>query len=446
MDIISILFCLSPCLDHITLRRLAVIVTAILVMPDKVTMLGISRWTEEGGSYRTIQRFFETKIDWAKVQWFLIRNHLKNVPGVILLTGDETVTSKSGKRTHGIGRFFSSIYNKPIPGVCHLQLSLTSVEEETSYPLITEQMQQPAKTKSSKPKPSKSKSKRKAKRKARNKGGRPKGSRNQNRRDVEFTESQKVLQTSITKALSLIGDALQLVYFVYDGALGHNSGVQLVRQCGLHIISKLRHDSALFFPYDGPYSGRGPRKKYGEQLDYANIPDHYLKSSTVEDGIRTDIYQMSMRHKKFADLLNVVIIVKTNLETFKTAHVVLFSSDLELVWDKLIKYYSLRFQIEFNFRDAKQYWGLDDFMNIKEQQVCNAANLAFFMVNVSHILRHLPEFSGMSIIDLKAWFRAGKYVRETLKLLPQIPEGVSIQSIANQVAALGRINTPESVV
>ncbi len=64
MDIImSLLFCLSPCLDHTTLRRLAVIVTAILSMPDRVTMLGMSRWTDKGGSYRTVQRFFKTNID-----------------------------------------------------------------------------------------------------------------------------------------------------------------------------------------------------------------------------------------------------------------------------------------------------------------------------------------------------------------------------------------------
>ena len=403
-------------------------------------MLGMSRWTDKGGSYRTIQRFFKTKIDWAKVQWFFIRFHLRATPGIILLTGDEVVTPKSGKQTYGLGRFFSSIYNKPIPGLCHLQLSLTSVEEEKSYPLITQQMKQSEKAKSKK---SKSKSKGKSKK---NKNGRPKGSRNKNRRDVEFTESQNVLQVNIKKALTLIGDALQLAYFVYDGALGHNGGVQLVRQCNLHLISKLRYDSALFFPYNGPYSGKGPYKKYGDKLDYANIPKRYLKSSTVEDGIRTDVYQMTMRHKKFADLLGVVIIFKTNLKTLKTARVVLFSSDLELASDKLIKYYSLRFQIEFNFRDAKQYWGLDDFMNIKEQQVYNAANLAFFMVNISHILRHHPNFSGMSIIDLKAWFRAGKYVRETLKLLPQIPEGVSIQSIADKVAALGRVNELKSVV
>ena len=40
------------------------------------------------------------------------------------------------------------------------------------------------------------------------------------------------------------------------------------------------------------------------------------------------------------------------------AHVLLFSSDLELAQGTLVDYYSLRFQIEFNFRDAKQFWGL----------------------------------------------------------------------------------------
>ena len=79
-----------------------------------------------------------------------------------------------------------------------------------------------------------------------------------------------------------------------------------------------------------------------------------------------------------------VIILKTNLETQAQAHVILFSTDLELAYDKLIKFYSLRFQIEFNFRDAKQYWGLEDFMNVKEDRVTNAANLSFFMVNLSH--------------------------------------------------------------
>ena len=47
----------------------------------------------------------------------------------------------------------------------------------------------------------------------------------------------------------------------------------------------------------------------------------------------------------------------------------------------------LRFQIEFNFRDAKQYWGLEDFMNVTPTGVTNAANLSLFMVNVAYSLR-----------------------------------------------------------
>ena len=33
-------------------------------------------------------------------------------------------------------------------------------------------------------------------------------------------------------------------------------------------------------------------------------------------------------------------------------HVLLFSTDLELDYKKMVDFYSLRFQIEFNFRDA----------------------------------------------------------------------------------------------
>ncbi len=77
------------------------------------------------------------------------------------------------------------------------------------------------------------------------------------------------------------------------------------------------------------------------------------------------------------------MIVKTNLKKQKVGHVILFSSDEELGWEKLMEYYSLRFQIEFNFRDAKQHFGLEDFMNTTATGVENAANLSFLMVNVS---------------------------------------------------------------
>ena len=110
----------------------------------------------------------------------------------------------------------------------------------------------------------------------------------------------------------------------------------------------------------------------------------YLKAEKIEKEIQWTFYQAEMLHKEFAQALNVVIIVKTNLKTGARARVILFSSDLKLTYEQIIDYYSLRFQIEFNFRDAKQYWGLEDFMNVKETAVTNAANLSLFMVNVAH--------------------------------------------------------------
>jgi putative transposase len=42
---------------------------------------------------------------------------------------------------------------------------------------------------------------------------------------------------------------------------------------------------------------------------------------------------------------------------------------LNLTAAQIVDYYSLRFQIEFNFRDAKQHWGLEDFMNVSPQAI-----------------------------------------------------------------------------
>ena len=89
----------------------------------------------------------------------------------------------------------------------------------------------------------------------------------------------------------------------------------MVRQCRLHLISKLRSDAALFFPYSGPSPRRGPRPRLGQRVDVRKIPDAYLKETKVEDGIETRTYQMHLLHREFPEALNVVILLKINLET-----------------------------------------------------------------------------------------------------------------------------------
>jgi len=145
--------------------------------------------------------------------------------------------------------------------------------------------------------------------------------------------------------LHLIAGVIPLTYLVLDGHFGNHHALQMARQSHLHLISKLRYDAALYVPYSGPYAGRGPHRKYGPKIDYDHLAWHYLKETTVEGPIQTCVYQAQLLHKEFQQPLNVVIIAKTNLHTQARAHVVLFSSDLDLAYASLVDYYGLRFQI-----------------------------------------------------------------------------------------------------
>ena len=65
MNILALLHCLTPCLTATTLRQFSLIALALLTMTGRVTMTGIARWSEPVASYRTIQRFFATRLPWA---------------------------------------------------------------------------------------------------------------------------------------------------------------------------------------------------------------------------------------------------------------------------------------------------------------------------------------------------------------------------------------------
>ena len=88
--------------------------------------------------------------------------------------------------------------------------------------------------------------------------------------------------------------------------------------------------------------------------------------------------------------------------------------------------YRLRFQSELNFRDAKQYWGLEDFMHVTPTGVTKAAHLSLFMVNVTYRLQAdvRQRDPAYSILDLQADCRGSKYVEEMIQRLPEKPETV----------------------
>jgi hypothetical protein len=157
----------------------------MLVMTGRVTMLGIARWAGKGGSYRTIQRFFAQALPWAILFWVFFRQHVYRPNDVYLLVGDEVVATKAGKLTHGLDRFFSSLYGKSVPGLAFFTFSLVSTQQRRSFPLRVEQVvrsdaeKAASKTKAAAKKPKAPCDKRRP--------GRPKGSKNKPKADGTVT-------------------------------------------------------------------------------------------------------------------------------------------------------------------------------------------------------------------------------------------------------------------
>jgi len=434
-EIVALLQSIAPVISTTTLRQLSQVVYGMLISNGRITMLELSRWTEKGGSYRTIQRLYHTPIQWLQIQWILFTSQFHQTDREYIAAGDEVVFGKAGKETHGLGRFFSSLQNRVIPGLSFFVFSLIDVQERQSYPIQAVQIIK-------EPKQPKKKEKEKPSQEKKRPVGRPKGSKNKKKEAPILSPELLRIQPILQAFLAVLKGMLTVRYLVMDGHFGNHPSAWMVLQTGLQLVSKLRFDAALYEPFAGKYRGRGPHPKYGDKVDVRTMKKKYLKADDIEAGIRTQIYQAALLNHEFVSPINVVSILKTNLSTKTQAHVILFSTDLELSYEKLYDYYTLRFQIEFNFRDAKQYWGLDDFMNIRKEAVTNAANLSFFMVNFSSVLlrqyrKNNPEFS---VLDLKSHYRGYRYVAETIKLLPRKPDAILLAEIFQQIARLGMVH------
>jgi putative transposase len=444
MEILTLFACFSTLTSKTSIRHLTVIAETIFSMTGRVTMLGISRWAEKGGSYRTVQRFFATTFLWTALQIKFVESHLFNPSHEYLLAGDATTITKSGKNTFGIDRFFSGVLGIVVKGIEFFAISLIDVTTRKSYPLSVKQtIREKGETSKPKKKPLKKK-KRSVTKKPTNLQGRPAGVLNKDKMKLELSSELLRINELLQSVLKLLRVFVAVKYFAMDGHYGHNQAVLMARENCLELISKLRKDAVLFEKYEGEQKSRGARKKKGERLKLDEIRRKYWQKEEREKEIVTNYYAGVFRHPSFGMELKVVIIEKKNEKQQKIGHALLFSSDVNLSWNKIVEYYGLRFQIEFNFRDAKQHFGLEDFMNTSERGVENAVNLSFLMVNVSAKLRAEKGESCLGINDLKSQYRGAKYARWVIKKVLKIAEPIKINELLEEVGRLGSIHQAKS--
>jgi putative transposase len=317
-----------PSLQATTVGPLSRIIGALWAMSGRVTMVGIARWAGPGGSYRTVQRFFDPVMSWPVVFWVFLRPHGLEPTDTSVLAGDECVVTKAGKKTYGLDRFFSSVYGKPVPGLSFFAWSLMSLQERRSSPLRVEPMLRTEAEKAA----THSKARRCIAQPTytatQGRPGRPPGSKNRKKTPSVLSPEPPRIQTMIQQPLSVINGIIPLSDTGLDGHFGNHLAFHMVRSVGLPLLSQGRPDAALYFPYAGPYAGRGPRRTYGSTLDDPHIPVQYLKRTTMEANIQTHISQATMWHKEFVTPLHGVIMVKIKLQTQARAHVVFLSRDM----------------------------------------------------------------------------------------------------------------------
>jgi putative transposase len=181
----------------------------------------------------------------------LFQQHLWEADDTYLLAGDETVVTKGRKQTHGVDHFFSSLVQKAVPSVAFFVLSLVSVKRRQSYPLLSRQVVRTAAERAAAAARRRPKKKKAAPRVS-GKRGRPRGSKKVAGVEAPLHAELLRIQGWVRLVVEVVRAVLGVKYLVLDGHFGNAGGYALARGEGLELISKLRHDAALYEPSVGP--------------------------------------------------------------------------------------------------------------------------------------------------------------------------------------------------
>jgi hypothetical protein len=281
--------------------------------------------------------------------------------------------------------------------------------------------------------------------------GRPKGVKNKAKTTVDTPVEEKdtiqyrhtkLLITNVITALKGLFKSPVFKYVVMDAGFGHQAIIELITEQNLHAISKLKKTAALFYVYTGAQKGKKP-KIYGNKIDVYNIPTDYFDHEIIEDDVKTQVFRINCYNKNIkatpSNLINVVVLVHTQISTKKKSHNILFSTDLDLAAKLVIEYYQLRWEIEIDFRDCKQYFGLSHFKNYKQQQVTNALNLPFTAKLWAQILQEQLaqnlDNDAISILDVKAFCKAQFFLKKLKNMYPNDPlQFFNLDNIINLAA------------
>lgn len=217
------------------------------------------------------------------------------------------------------------------------------------------------------------------------------------------------------KGLSLVDHYAQLIidrskqirriskYLAVDGYFAKVKYVdQIKASTELEIICKLRQDANLKYLYKGSKrQGRGRPKKHDGKVDTKKIDKRRFKEIFRDETVilfQAIVWSVSLKRN-----INVVYAEFLDEGQPTKRYALLFSTDLELDGISIYKFYKARFQIEFLFRDAKQFTGLTHCQARCENKLYFHFNMALTTVGLAKAAHYLDKekHKPFSLADIK---------------------------------------------
>jgi putative transposase len=410
------------------------LVQSFLCCRYETTTRGLSRYCEY--SLRQIFRFLAVPHKWLEMRISLFKTFIYDKNGHYIVAVDEVVEGKSGAASFGLARFYSSCQQKTIKGISFFALSLINITTKSSSLLNILQV---VYSEDDKKRIARKKEKIEAgKIRTQEKRNLPKGRpKKENTAKQETTKQETASSTASFRVFKALFEssllllkktisAIKITHLVADCAYSGLDYLQIALENNCFLISKMKSTTALYEPAQAESGKRGRPKTYGKKIDLQNIDQKYLKKTEEKQGNVYKYYQFEALNKSLKGVkLNIVVLIIINKNKWcgnpQISTNVWFSNDLRLSYETLLQYYSLRFQIEFHFRDTKQHFGLADFKNYKEQNLVNFVNLSFTMCLLSKIIlekyRAETKNPKASILDLKIMYNAQFTAQKIIKYL-----------------------------
>ena len=197
-------------------------------------------------------------------------------------------------------------------------------------------------------------------------------------------------------------------YLAVDGYFAKESFViPILENTSLHIISKLRTDANLWYPYQGEHTGkRGRPKSYTEKVAVKNIDKTLITLCYQDDDTR--VYEGIVYSKMLGRNIKIAYLERWKDGSYSGEYVILFSTDLHLAGSLIYLYYKSRYQIEFLFRDAKQHCGLTHCQARDEKKLYFHFNASLTTVSLAKAIYYLPlpkgQRQGFSMSTVKTLY------------------------------------------